>query len=335
MRVCLFDGAWWEGHNRWFVPGVVEGLADGGAEVHVMSGNDPGPRAQSWAHAPRSPARQYLRSALSHAAVVRWANRLKPEVYIDSYFDISVSRSWPALAFLSAPRAQFILHTVNGVTNPSQKVSSRVRASVSIANARLIARRSNWGVVVHTERAQAKLSEVRICARLLELPTRPLASLREANPYGPFLLYVGDTRRGKGYDELLQAYQFAGSAPKLVVVGGRSSEDLPAGAINLGFVNDDDLAQLFRWCAAVVAPYTEHFRDSGAASSVVREALSVGTPVIVPSWMVADFEPTDLLIPFRPGCAVDLGEKIAAQTPDRGNGFSVDFGTYVRSLVET
>jgi alpha-1,3-rhamnosyl/mannosyltransferase len=96
----------------------------------------------------------------------------------------------------------------------------------------------------------------------------------------PFVLYVGSAERRKGFDTLLDA--MAGVAREntdlsLVVTTHLEGWQIPRGVNvrQLGHVDDDTLAALYRGCAALAFP--SRYEGFGLP---VLEAMSYGAPVI-------------------------------------------------------
>ncbi len=96
----------------------------------------------------------------------------------------------------------------------------------------------------------------------------------------PFVLYVGTPEARKGFDTLLEAMSLVArerSDLSLVVTTWLGNWAMPAGvrAVELGHVDDDTLAALYRACAVLVLPS----RHEGFGLPVI-EAMSYGAPVI-------------------------------------------------------
>ena len=98
-------------------------------------------------------------------------------------------------------------------------------------------------------------------------------------PDGDFLLYVGDLRKEKGIEILLDAYRRIRGGPPLVVIGEPwpdSPRDVPADVRVLTGWKNDDVREAQRRCLALIAPsvWPEPF------GMVVIETLAAGRPVI-------------------------------------------------------
>jgi glycosyltransferase involved in cell wall biosynthesis len=98
-------------------------------------------------------------------------------------------------------------------------------------------------------------------------------------PAGPFLLFVGDVRRDKGIDVLLDAYERLDGAPPLVLIGKVWSDTprrLPDGVTLHRDWPNPAVREAMRRCLALVAPsiWPEPF------GLVVAEALAAGRPVV-------------------------------------------------------
>ncbi len=96
----------------------------------------------------------------------------------------------------------------------------------------------------------------------------------------PYVLYVGTAERRKGFDTLLAAMtRVARQCPDLtlVVTTRLTGWQLPAGVriVELGFVDDDLLAALYRECTLLAFP--SRYEGFGLP---VLEAMSYGAPVV-------------------------------------------------------
>ncbi|HZV77553.1 MAG TPA: glycosyltransferase family 1 protein [Candidatus Babeliales bacterium] len=112
-------------------------------------------------------------------------------------------------------------------------------------------------------------------------PTRmPAAVALDVSALGPYVLYVGAPERRKGFDTLLAAMaRVARRRPDLsLVVTTRLDGWRPADGVRvteLGFVDDDLLAALYRNCALLAFP--SRYEGFGLP---VLEAMSYGAPVV-------------------------------------------------------
>ena len=109
-------------------------------------------------------------------------------------------------------------------------------------------------------------------------PERPLAL--DLRPLQPYILYIGTAERRKGFDTLLGAMgQVVRERPDLTLVVTTRLEawEVPAGVrvAELGFVDDDLLAALYRGCSMLAFPS----RHEGFGLPVL-EAMSYGAPVV-------------------------------------------------------
>ena len=107
----------------------------------------------------------------------------------------------------------------------------------------------------------------------------PHAALLDELPREPFLLFVGDIRRDKGIDVLLDAYARMARPPRLVLVGKvwpDTPRTLPAGVRMLRDWPNAAVREAMRRSLALVAPslWPEPF------GIVVAEALAAGRPVV-------------------------------------------------------
>lgn len=141
--------------------------------------------------------------------------------------------------------------------------------------------------------------------------------LLEALPERAFLLYVGDMRREKGVDVLLDAYRKLPSAPPLVLIGKLWpdwSPELPPKARLLTDWPNAAVREAQRRCLALIAPsvWLEPF------GMVVAETLAAGRPVIASrvggmAELVTDGV-SGLLVP--PGDAASLRTAMASLLDD-------------------
>lgn len=136
--------------------------------------------------------------------------------------------------------------------------------------------------------AQAELArELRIAReRIVAIPLgvapprRPAAVALDVAALQPYVLYVGTAERRKGFDTLLAA--MAGVARErpdlsLVVTTRLEGWPVPGGVrvVELGYVDDDTLAALYRGCALLAFP--SRYEGFGLP---VLEAMSYGAPVV-------------------------------------------------------
>jgi glycosyltransferase involved in cell wall biosynthesis len=111
-------------------------------------------------------------------------------------------------------------------------------------------------------------------------PRPPVPVALEVEALQPFVLYVGTAERRKGFDTLLEAMsRVARERPEvsLVVTTRLEDWDVPPGLriSQLGFVDDDVLAALYRACALLAFP--SRYEGFGLP---VLEAMSYGAPVV-------------------------------------------------------
>jgi glycosyltransferase involved in cell wall biosynthesis len=144
-------------------------------------------------------------------------------------------------------------------------------------------------VVVHSERGLQRLSDLGLERERLRRIPHPAfeAPRRLPPPEGKTLLFFGLIRDYKGLDVLVRAL---GDMPeaRLIVAGDPVDPVEPARSLarslgvderiewRLGFVPDDEVAELMERAAAVVLPYRE--LDS---SGVLATAIGYGRPVVV------------------------------------------------------
>ncbi|MGI8730623.1 MAG: glycosyltransferase family 4 protein [Solirubrobacteraceae bacterium] len=143
----------------------------------------------------------------------------------------------------------------------------------------------------------------------------PHAQLLDRLPIEPFLLFVGDVRRDKGADVLIDAYARLSRPPPLVLIGEvwpDAPRTLPPGATLLGAWPNAAVREAMRRSLALVAPsiWPEPF------GIVVAEALTAGRPVVasaiggIPE-IVRDGRDGLLVTPANAGALAAALERIA------------------------
>jgi glycosyltransferase involved in cell wall biosynthesis len=111
-------------------------------------------------------------------------------------------------------------------------------------------------------------------------PRAPVPVSLDVTSLEPFVLYVGTAERRKGFDTLLEAMaRVASRRPdlSLVVTTKLGGWTIPSGVrvVELGFVDDDTLAALYRACVTLAFP--SRYEGFGLP---VLEAMSYGAPVV-------------------------------------------------------
>lgn len=113
-------------------------------------------------------------------------------------------------------------------------------------------------------------------------PPRPPAPVAlDVAALAPFILYVGSAEERKGFDVLMAAIsRIAAVRPEVGLVVTTRLEGrfpIPNGVrlVELGYVDDDTLAALYRGCAALAFP--SRYEGFGLP---VLEAMSYGAPVV-------------------------------------------------------
>ena len=134
---------------------------------------------------------------------------------------------------------------------------------------------------------------------------------------GRFVLYVGAAERRKGFDTLLGAMaRLARAGTDLSLVATTRVDgtfERPAGVrlVELGYVDDDTLAALYRACVLLAFPS----RYEGFGLPVV-EAMSYGTPVVASNASAIPEAGGDAACYVAPGDETELAEAIARVASD-------------------
>ncbi|HEX3672357.1 MAG TPA: glycosyltransferase family 1 protein [Candidatus Cybelea sp.] len=111
-------------------------------------------------------------------------------------------------------------------------------------------------------------------------PRPPVPVSADIDSMRPFVLYVGTAERRKGFDTLLDAMAHVARARpdiSLVVTTRLAGWSVPPGIriAELGYVDDDTLAALYRGCSLLAFP--SRYEGFGLP---VLEAMSYGAPVV-------------------------------------------------------
>jgi glycosyltransferase involved in cell wall biosynthesis len=110
-------------------------------------------------------------------------------------------------------------------------------------------------------------------------PSADLASSLDQLPKEPFILFVGDVRRDKGIDVLLEAYTALKNAPPLVLIGKRWGESPTTLPPNVFFFEKwNNHAVRVAWQRALFGVVPSRWAEPFGI--VVIEAMMAGKPVI-------------------------------------------------------
>jgi glycosyltransferase involved in cell wall biosynthesis len=224
-----------------------------------------------------------------------------------------------------------VVFTVHGADYEREKWGPLARAMLRLGE-RLGARNANRTIAVSRQVQQLlRLNHAAQAAFIpngIEIPSRPTSACRlerwglEPRKYA---FAIGRLEPGKGFDELIDAFGGLEAEWKLAIAGRADhpsaySRDLQARAgraervVLTGFVQGEDLAQLYAHCGLFVLP--SHHEGLPIA---LLEALSYGCSVL------ASDIPANRAVPLRPdrffkvGQVRDLREKIA-RWMERGIG---------------
>lgn len=309
MNICLFDDAQ-GGHH----PGFMTGLATAvlgesvGSVVVASSELQASLRKRTqveWVRVRPYGLRQVLRGRRVLASVARTCSMGGVTAFWDLYLDKNVWAMSPALAAI--PTRVHVLHGVHQYTYEHRTPAGKLRTAYLKRRLARLAARGDI-VVVHTTRAGDVLRSFMPPDRVLVLglPVRSEAELgtlrtgfvpREV----PRLLFVGGAYPGKGLHLLLEAVSTL-ERELIVEVVGPQVEDTRLGltsrfpGVNIqwrdAYVSSIELRQAYTQASLVVVPYMSvPYAVSGAASTVLLEALAEGTPVLTTTVLESQLPP--------------------------------------------
>jgi alpha-1,3-rhamnosyl/mannosyltransferase len=287
-----------------------------------------------------------------------WTVRTRYRREVESRGYRIVSRAWHGRANLDALWFPFngcswtnfalpaaaTLHDASNFVVPGYAPEARKIFEVGAARCRALVTDSHF--------AQGELArELHIAPeRLMPIPLG-VAPPRAAVPVSlevaglePFVLYVGEAERRKGFDTLLEAMALvAPQRPNLSLVATTQLHgefEIPPGVrvVELGYVDDDTLAALYRGCKLLAFP--SRYEGFGLP---VLEAMSYGAPVVASNsssipeaggdaaLYVAPSEPSQLAAAIR---KVTGDAEFAAELRRRGPPRAASF-TWERTAART
>jgi glycosyltransferase involved in cell wall biosynthesis len=288
--LVLDQAGWTWGHQATWLPNVFRSLGNLDREFVAATSVDPSAeitRPMPWRKARRISRRKFLEARHEYQAALHWAAVSHgSRSVVDLDLGISLQRmSRPAVSPYSTITA--VLHGFDfGLRHGSLPV--RGRHLVELRNLKRFFDGSGT-VVVHTERALRLVNAHGARAELLALPV-PDQIAPKVPDNGDFALFVGRPRPVKPIGPALAACASSKHRLPLWVAGGVGESEIgqvsPTRVNVLGWVGDADLAGLMSSARAVILPYEGTYRDSGAASAVLLQAVSVGAAIVGPDWLL-------------------------------------------------
>lgn len=276
------------GHHPTYVGALHDELVSLGHDVAVVAPDD------RLGHAPWQ--RRVGSTARTIRASQRWLRhsvapvlrRLRIDLVWETYADTIRFRMSRQYTHLLRPTK--LLVTVH---SPRPLVNARGSLAASrlqrISNGRLRRLLGTTPAIVHTPRDIDELRRVSLAARALPWPVCDQA--HNARPPGsrPRLLFVGEARRQKGLEVLIDALKSARWDGEFRWVGGGpDAHHVLAAQLGASIdwsvrpeeLSSNELAFEYRHTDIVALPYSAQFAARGGASSILLEALSHGRVVV-------------------------------------------------------
>ncbi len=293
MCIAIFDDVE-GGHHPGYTNGIAAALLRAGLEPKVFTPHEP-PAVQGrndWVPVLPATVRQVARGRRNVKLAAKACLQGSPSQFWDLYLDKNIwALPWRLRQF---DRRVHVLHHSTQYSFRNRSGSARLRTALARQRLRSLVASDDL-LVVHTQRAFDVLSgflpqeAILRCGYPLVESASGEAETRQRGNSGR-LLFVGNARREKGLDLLLEALELVNNEVPLDVVGRQDpvirkglEERFTMKSVRWidRYVDDEELADYYREAAAVVVPYRSSFLADGGASGILLEALAHGVPVVI------------------------------------------------------